>query len=587
MNIFLISGNVVASLQNTSNTTFNVGDQVQVNLSVNNVTNLSGIQVNVSYDPSVLSYNTTQEGTFLNENGTIATYFNSSQIVNTSGHINYLIIFREGENYGVTGNGTLAYLYFNATSPGTSYVNITDALFSDNNGNQISSSIQNTTITVNGTIKDKTPPAVILNSPTDNYSTTNQTIAFNATGSDNINLTNMTLYGNWTGSWTQNITNLSPLNNTITTFLVNNIPEGKYIWNVYACDNSNNCAFSGSTKTVTVDKTPPTITIISPASGSTLSSSNVTIDISFSDNTNLNYCSYNITTSTGQIAIPGKQITCKLGSIDYESISDGSNYVISAFANDTSGNEKVLNKTFSINTSTSSTTTQTGGGGGGSNVQETNTTNQTIPSEIETLNITPESPGVFRQFSSDTGISQIYLYVNNGVQNVTINVSRYNSKPNNVSVSMPGKVYEYLHITPENLGNSLENATIYFNVNQSWSENESVAKENISLFKYYPNQSSWKDLNAMYIGPYNSYYSYEAELNNFSYFAIAEKIPVTVSIGIQTTWTSLKEFISQNTRVFIVIWISAIILIILAILIVLVLRYVSQFHLENINDQTS
>ena len=64
-----ISGNAVASLNNSSTVDYNLGDSVRINLSVNNVTNLSGIQVNVSYNPSVLTYTGAEEGSFLNENG--------------------------------------------------------------------------------------------------------------------------------------------------------------------------------------------------------------------------------------------------------------------------------------------------------------------------------------------------------------------------------------------------------------------------------------------------------------------------------------------------------------------------------------
>lgn len=99
---------------------------------------------------------------------------------------------------------------------------------------------------------DSTAPTVTLNTPVDNYNTSSQTIAFNATGSDSVSLKNMSIYGNWTGSWVANQTNSSPINNTLTTFNISGFPAGKYNWNVYACDNSNNCAFAGSNRTFTV-----------------------------------------------------------------------------------------------------------------------------------------------------------------------------------------------------------------------------------------------------------------------------------------------------------------------------------------------
>lgn len=299
---------------------------------------------------------------------------------------------------------------------------------------------------------DVTPPTMTLNTPADNYNTTSQTIALNATASENVNLTNMSIYGNWTGNWTLNATNSSPMNNVLTTFIISNLPEGKYSWNVRACDNSSNCAFAISNQTFTIDKTPPYFTAIenqtvalntpltydinatddivglgnfsindtgnfsmdpstgivtnatalssgyyllnvtvndtlgnlnwslwnvnvsfdnenpgvsinAPSAGTTLSTNNITINISFSDNIALSSCSYNITNSTGTV-IADTAMTCELNSFEYKTISDGSNYVLTTFANDTSGNANITNRTFSIDTSTP--TTQHPGGGGSS-----------------------------------------------------------------------------------------------------------------------------------------------------------------------------------------------------------------------------
>lgn len=112
---------------------------------------------------------------------------------------------------------------------------------------------------------DSTNPTINLDSPEDNYNTTSQTITFNATASDDINLTNMSLYGNWTGSWIANTTNTSPINNTLTTFTISSLPEGKYVWNILTCDNSSNCVFDSSNRTFTISS--ETVTVTSPSGG--------------------------------------------------------------------------------------------------------------------------------------------------------------------------------------------------------------------------------------------------------------------------------------------------------------------------------
>ena len=61
---------------------------------------------------------------------------------------------------------------------------------------------------------DPSGPEVTLNSPIDNYNSSEPIIIFNCTASDDLNLTNVTLYGNWTGTWQANETNSSGINDT-------------------------------------------------------------------------------------------------------------------------------------------------------------------------------------------------------------------------------------------------------------------------------------------------------------------------------------------------------------------------------------
>ena len=141
----------------------------------------------------------------------------------------------------------------------------------------------------------------------------------------------------------------------------------------------------------------------------------------------------------------------------------------------------------------------------------------------------------FTNFSNSSGIDKIEVWVKNAVDNVRINFSVFSSNPQSSSIPNPEKVYQYLHITPENINNSLQNATIKFKVNRSWADNNSIKKENISLFKYFTNISQWEELATIYIGSDKNYYSYETNLSNFSYFAIAGNI--TANTG--------KNFFSQ------------------------------------------
>ena len=505
-----LSGYTVTSLdRNVSEV--DIGDAIQVNISIQDITNLSGIQIDVIYNPSILEYIGTEEGTFLSENGLISTYFNESEINVTSGNLDDIVIFRQGEVDGVTGNGTLAIIYFNATGSGTSYLNLTEVLLSDPVGGSLLSTMANTTITVSG-IADIINPVISLNEPVDVFNTTSQTIVFNATAYDNINLTNLSIYGNWTGSWILNTTNLTPLNNTLTnfniaaipegyhkwnvyacdnsgncafaasnrTFTVNltvldsinptvtlntpvnyynttsqtivfnataydnirvasmtlysnfsgswtsnvtnsspanntltnfsviGIPEGYYRWNVYSCDNSSNCAFATSNRTFTIDLTAPTITINAPSG--TISTNNVTVNISFSDNFALNYCSYNITNSVGGTVVADNSITCGLSSIEYQTIVDGSNYVITTFANDTLGNLNITSQTFSVNTA--APVLLGGGGGGGSTVTTSGGDTFTLSADQISLKLKKGETQKASFIINNTGLATLDLDIN-------------------------------------------------------------------------------------------------------------------------------------------------------------------------------
>lgn len=92
------------------------------------------------------------------------------------------------------------------------------------------------------------------------------------------NFGNATLYSNFSGTWSANNTNTSALiNGSAGTNPINvsGIPQGYFIWNVYACD-TDNCSFALNNFTLVVDLTNPLPAIlVSPANASNQSSFNV------------------------------------------------------------------------------------------------------------------------------------------------------------------------------------------------------------------------------------------------------------------------------------------------------------------------
>ena len=164
-------------------------------------------------------------------------------------------------------------------------------------------------------------------------------------------------------------------------------------------------------------------------------------------------------------------------------------------------------------------------GGGGSGI----VTTIQIPKKIESwLLITPGAAAIMKNFSSEIGIKEITITVNNPAQNVTITITKHTDKPAEVSVEKQGKVYQYLEINAENLRTNLDNAIVEFRVQKSWTINNSFHGNEIAIFKFNENSEMWDELETIYFEEDSTYYYYHVDLEDFSYFAIGEKESVSI-----------------------------------------------------------
>ncbi len=138
-----------------------VGSIFDVSVNVSDVTDLYGFQFSVNFNPSVLSFVTVTEGSFLPTGG--STFFTIvGPIDNPTGTINDVIDSLMFMVPGVNGSGTLADLRFQAISNGTSAIDLFDVLlvsspFSD--FALIPFSISNGTVIAGVTVPE---PAVML-----------------------------------------------------------------------------------------------------------------------------------------------------------------------------------------------------------------------------------------------------------------------------------------------------------------------------------------------------------------------------------------------------------------------------------------
>ena len=173
-----------------------------------------------------------------------------------------------------------------------------------------------------------------------------------------------------------------------------------------------------------------------------------------------------------------------------------------------------------VGNSASATATYTvSGGGGGFSSGSTGTTKSNVFTKI-----TPGAASIMKNFDAEFGVKQIKIAVNNEAQNVKVSVTKYDSKPAEVSVSKSGKVNKYLQIEATNLADKLDKATIQFKVGKSWISSNGLDADKIALFKFNEVSEEWGELITGHVGTEGDDEIYEVELDSFSYFAISEAL---------------------------------------------------------------
>jgi PGF-pre-PGF domain-containing protein len=236
----------------------------------------------------------------------------------------------------------------------------------------------------------------------------------------------------------------------------------------------------------------------------------------------------------------GGTITCSCSGSDNSSGVESTSYTINPSTasvgtfnttcnvTDYAGNSNSTNVTYTVTSAGEGGEGGEGGGGGGGTTLPNVTTNVTEIREWTT--ITPDNVTIMRGFDLGTGIKEIHIEVNKTAQNVTLTVTKYSGKPAEVIKERPGKVYKYLKIETENLGDKLEKATLKFRVNKTWIINNSLERDDMVMAKYNGQVEEWYDLETTYTESDDVYEHYDTELDSFSYFAIADKLLVKEEI---------------------------------------------------------
>ena len=142
------SGPVVKVSPTTS--TIDPGEIVKVSVTVENVTALYGVELQISFDANLLEVvdaDAAESGTQVEHGGFLKPDFGINQV--NGGVIDYTLT-QVAPNEAVNGSGVLINITFRGKAEGTSGIALNNVLLSDIDGGPIASTSQNGTITVGG-----------------------------------------------------------------------------------------------------------------------------------------------------------------------------------------------------------------------------------------------------------------------------------------------------------------------------------------------------------------------------------------------------------------------------------------------------
>ena len=131
---------------NVSPTPAGVGNTVLVNVNISGAVDVYGYQFSLLFNPAVLQATSSTEGGFLPSGG--STFFVAGTVNNTLGAVNFTVGTLLGLLPGVTGNGTLATLRFNAAALGTSTLGFRDVVLFNSELVDLTAQLQGSAVTV-------------------------------------------------------------------------------------------------------------------------------------------------------------------------------------------------------------------------------------------------------------------------------------------------------------------------------------------------------------------------------------------------------------------------------------------------------
>jgi len=238
------------------------------------------------------------------------------------------------------------------------------------------------------------------------------------------------------------------------------------------------------------DNIGPTITVVSPEEGATITNRTPKIEATYSDSSGIN-------TSTVKLTFDGTDVTTyatiTTTKITYTPATQLSykEYTVNLEVSDQAGNKATKTWSFTV-------------------IAEEHNLTKTI------TNITAGETKTIDFTDSGTDLEGIKITAANDIETITIQCNITGEKPEGVAVPL-NSVYLYLIINTNVETASISSAVISFKVEQKWLTDNKIDKTTVKLLRY---NNGWKELTPTIVSEDAIYVHYEAATPGFSTFAI-------------------------------------------------------------------
>jgi PGF-pre-PGF domain-containing protein len=265
------------------------------------------------------------------------------------------------------------------------------------------------------------------------------------------------------------------------------------------------------------DTTPPVSPNGTYASVSSITTLSATLTLS-GINESVNATVYRGTSATSITTFADQKTSFATShTLSLTELSASTTYYLNITICDYAGN-CISNSSVSFTTSANPTTSSGSSGGGGGAAPAPAPTNTAATASKVWGAIQPDTPVTMSINNEKIAISSITLSSGEALSNAELAVDSLKDKPSSISSAPVGVVYQYVDITPKNLGTSLEGITIEFDVPISWLTSNGIDRDTVVLYRYANNQ--WNPLPTSVVNIKIDEIEYSATTPGFSTFAI-------------------------------------------------------------------